>query len=146
METLYYNDTIEHACIEESGSTIGSAIAYNRKINHMTQQELAVKLNLNVTTIRRYETNKLIPSKKVYKKLKCLFPGFFPLAIPLKDFSYGAYLKQLRLLHNLTLQELSKLSGLSMRALSSYESNSRKPSSASLEKLKKVLKDGRDIL
>lgn len=72
MET-FYNITISNPDIALPDTTTGSIIAYHRQLNKLTQIDLANILNLNISTIRRYELNILTPSKKVISKLNHLF-------------------------------------------------------------------------
>lgn len=137
-ETFYYEDNLVALNINKLDNTLGASIAYNRKLNHMTQYDLANKLNLSVSTIRRYESNKIVPSKAKMKALNDLFNNFYHIKYEPKDSSFGSYLKYLRLSKNLTLSETCKITGLSISAICSYESNSKKPSNRSIERLRKL--------
>lgn len=63
--------------------TIGEKIKHYRKLSGMTQSELAERSGIHPVTIRKYETNKLIPKTEQIIKianalgvLPCLFFNF----------------------------------------------------------------------
>ena len=140
-ETFYYEYNLFHEEIRKQDETLGSAIAYNRTLYHMSQLDLANRLNLNVSTIRRYESNKLVPSKYVYSQLLSIFGNFYSIKIDTETNSFGEKLKISRLLNNMTLREVHELTGLSMSALSSYEANRKYPNKSSLIKLRTLFND-----
>ena len=53
-------------------STLGGQIKLYRYIHGLSQEELALKLNVNESTVFHYEKNKHKPSPKTLKKLKSL--------------------------------------------------------------------------
>lgn len=72
METFYYSSTINRIGIELADNTLGDKIKYSRLVNNMYQKDLALKLGVHVTTIIRYEQNKIIPSAKMLKQLEVI--------------------------------------------------------------------------
>ena len=52
---------------------IGSNIKENREKNNITQKELANALGLEATTISKYESNKILPSIDILKKISGIF-------------------------------------------------------------------------
>lgn len=57
---------------EVDDSTLGGKIKLYRFLNGLTQAQLAVKLNINESTVFHYEKNKHKPSPKIYKGLNYL--------------------------------------------------------------------------
>ncbi len=52
---------------------IGKNIKKNREKNNMTQKELATELELEATTISKYESNSILPSIDILKKIADIF-------------------------------------------------------------------------
>lgn len=49
--------------------TLGEKIKYLRKNLKLTQNDLAIKTNIHVGSIKRYETNKMLPKKEQVEKI-----------------------------------------------------------------------------
>jgi transcriptional regulator with XRE-family HTH domain len=50
-------------------NSIGRTIKANREIQNMTQEELAQKVRVGISTIQKYETGEQIPSTQTLLKL-----------------------------------------------------------------------------
>ena len=68
---------------------IGDAIKKYRKINKMTQTDLAIKLNKSLRTIQKYESNEVTPSLQVLKDI------IKALNAPMSEFTENDYNKVL---------------------------------------------------
>jgi len=57
---------------EVDTSTLGGEIKLYRYLHGLSQEELALKLNINQSTVFHYENNKHNPSPKIFKRLRPL--------------------------------------------------------------------------
>ncbi|WP_408646589.1 helix-turn-helix domain-containing protein [Zhenhengia yiwuensis] len=70
-ETIYFTHTIKNLLLYDIQlKTIGDKIQYYRKLNKLTQSDLAKILSIHVCTIIRYENNTHMPSDKIKKMLE----------------------------------------------------------------------------
>lgn len=58
--------------------TVGEKLIYYRMINGLSQKNLATILNINQTTLRRWESNKSQPRKKFFIRLSNVFTSILP--------------------------------------------------------------------
>ena len=120
-----------------------------RKSLHMTQAELADKLEVNRATISKYETGEIPPSLKQFEKLAEV------LGIPVEDLlrqegremsigenihkTPGQFIKAARIKAGLTQRELGEKMGLAYQTVAQWENDLRKPKIETLKRIAEAL-------
>ena len=108
-----------------------------RKSLHMTQAELADKLEVNRATLSKYETGEIIPPLKQLEKLADV------LKISAEDLlrrkvrasTIGDNIKHLRESHGMTQAELGQIAGVTDKAVSTWEADLKVPRMGAVQKM-----------
>nr|WP_302600019.1 helix-turn-helix transcriptional regulator [uncultured Cellulosilyticum sp.] len=112
--------------------TIGGKIRYYRKNRKMTQQDLALAAELEVSTIKRLENNKSRPElatcKLLAQALGIMPEMIYDAYLQFIDSDYANYIKSYRKKHNLTQYQLSKLLNVTPKTIAYWEQNKTFPS------------------
>ena len=113
-------------------STIGSRIKYYRLLNNLTQEELAVKSNLDRATIIRYENNLVEHSIDVIDKisvaLKIKPSIIYDDHLNFISSDYGSKIRNLRMGLGLSQKELGKILNVHKKTISRWEREESIPS------------------
>ena len=108
-----------------------------RKSLHMTQAELADKLEVNRATLSKYENGEIIPPLKQLEKLADV------LEISAEDLlrrkvrasTIGDNIKHLRESHGMTQAELGQIAGVTDKAVSTWEADLKVPRMGAVQKM-----------
>lgn len=113
---------------------VGQYIKSSR--GHMPQKDLANKLNISVNTLSAYENNRRIPTLEVFleicKELNLSIDQVFNISQPYikiptnYKFLYQR-MNQLRIILNLSQEEMADLIGVSLSTWAKYEAGNRIP-------------------
>ena len=140
METFNHNQNLLKGISDLS--TIGSRIKYYRLLNNLTQEELAVKSNLDRSTIIRYENNLVDHSMDIINKI-CMALKVKP-SIIYDDYfnfinnNYGNKVKSLRINLGVNQKELGEILGVHRKTISRWEKEESFPARENYIKLIKI--------
>ena len=116
---------------------IGANIRRIRKIRGMTQRELGEKLGVTQAAIGQYERPSANLTRNTIEKIANALNVSLDALI--KDFDGhivdGNIIKEIRIENNLTIQELSALTGISEKLLNEYEENITTPYERDIDRL-----------
>lgn len=122
---------------------IGDWIRNNRIANEMTQDELAIQLGCSGMTVSNMERGKRDPDADDMRKLQKLFGSAAEQSPLLEEDSFGAWLRRELKRRNMTLQELSDKSGVTMTTISLIQTGKiQRPQRKTIDKIEGVLKAG----
>lgn len=123
-------------------NTPGARIRNARLRKNMSIADLAKAARLSERTISDIENDKHTPSPRTIKSIAAALnlpiyhAGGYDL---LPEDTLGQRIKKARLYHGLTKKELAASIGVDAHTVINWERDSRKPSSASLDKLSRIL-------
>lgn len=127
-------------------TTIGENIRMLRKIRKMTQKELAEKIKKSEISIRKYESNSIIPPMNVLHSIAdALDVSTFTLMddVFLQDEATSLpivrNMKKVRKSKGLTQKELAELMGVSLKTIERYERGLTQPRLDVVKKLSGIL-------
>ncbi|HBG3257132.1 TPA: helix-turn-helix transcriptional regulator, partial [Clostridioides difficile] len=101
----------------------------------ITQQELATILNINKSSISRYEKDQQIPEIKLLETIADYFDISLDYLLGRSDIMFGERLKELRLKSKLKQSELGEKIGVSASIIGMYEQGRRFADQSTLIKL-----------
>jgi transcriptional regulator with XRE-family HTH domain len=120
-------------------STISSRIKYYRLINDLTQEELAVKSNLDRTTIIRYENDLVDHSldviDRIAKALKIKPSIIYDDYLKFINGDYGSKIRNLRMGLGLSQKKLGKILEVHRKTISRWEKEESFPTRENYIKL-----------
>ncbi|QYN53085.1 helix-turn-helix domain-containing protein [Lactobacillus panisapium] len=106
-----------------------------RKSHGLSQTELAGETGISNQAVSFYENGKRQPKIETWQKLADYFNVSTSYLMGLNSNSFGNRIKELRIKHGLSQDDLAKVTGLTRQAISNYENNERTPNKEIWEKL-----------
>lgn len=116
-------------------ATFGERLKKLRTEKKITQQELATILNINKSSISRYEKDQQIPEIKLLETIADYFDISLDYLLGRSDIMFGERLKELRLKSKLKQSELGEKIGVSASTIGMYEQGRRFADQSTLIKL-----------
>ncbi|HIE4788150.1 TPA: helix-turn-helix domain-containing protein [Clostridioides difficile] len=116
-------------------ATFGERLKKLRTEKKITQQELATILNINKSSISRYEKDQQMPEIKLLETIADYFDISLDYLLGRSDIMIGEKLKQLRIKNNLKQHELAEILNVSQSTIGMYENDQRTPPAESIVKL-----------
>lgn len=116
-------------------ATFGERLKKLRTEKKITQQELATILNINKSSISRYEKDQQIPEIKLLETIADYFDISLDYLLGRSDIMFGERLKELRLKSKLKQSELGEKIGVSASIIGMYEQGRRFADQSTLIKL-----------